>query len=204
MRKRGESLKLIAVTNDRLPDHRLADVLLAIQPSVDAVILREKSKTDREMIRLIDHLVESGFERQKLIVHGRADIALACGIERVQLPGHGIPPALIRNKISGLSLGKSVHSYNEAISASEDGVDWVLYGHLFDTRSKEGLPARGTAELSKIIADLPIPTYAIGGIQPSHLKELDRLGVAGVAIMSSIFDSDQPGQAIRKYRRELE
>ncbi|MFS0577468.1 thiamine phosphate synthase [Sporosarcina sp. 179-K 3D1 HS] len=197
-------MKLIAVTNDRLPVHELADVLLAIQHSVDAVILREKSKSAQELVQLIEHMDNSGFDRRKLIVHGRMDIALVCGIERVQIPGHGIPSPLLKSRFPQISFGKSVHSTKEAIVASQEGVDWVLYGHLYDTRSKEGLPARGTAELKEIVTALSIPVYAIGGIQPSHLPELARSGVAGVAIMSSIFDSDHPLQAVREYRRELE
>lgn len=196
-------MNLIAVTNDRLPSSDLADILLSIHSSVDGVILRERSKTDRDVIELIHHLIESGFPREKLIIHRRADIAIICGLHRVQLPGHGIPPSLIKNSFPQISFGKSIHSHEEAMKALEDGADWVLYGHLYNTHSKAGVPGRGTTELRAILDALTIPVYAIGGIQPAHIPELAQLGVAGAAIMSSIFDSPNPLEAIRRYQVEL-
>jgi thiazole tautomerase (transcriptional regulator TenI) len=189
-------VKLIAVTDDRLSIHKLADTLLAIEPYIDAVILREKSKTDREVYELIRMLELGGFDRTKIIVHGRADLASITTIQRVQLPGHGLPLPLLKDHFPALSFGKSVHSYEEAKTAMSEGADWVLYGHLYETGSKASLQPRGTDELHKIISALTIPVYAIGGIKPSHIEDL---AVAGVAVMSSIFGSDCAITAAKSY-----
>jgi thiazole tautomerase (transcriptional regulator TenI) len=189
-------VKLIAVTDDRLSIHKLVEELLAIEPYIDAVILREKSKTDREVCELIQELKLGGFDQTKIIVHGHADLASLTNIHKVQLPGHGLPLPLLKDHFPALSFGKSVHSYEEAKTAMSEGADWVLYGHLYETGSKALLPPRGTDELNKIISALAIPVYAIGGIKPSHIESLD---VAGVAVMSSIFGSDSPITAAKSY-----
>ena len=189
-------MKLIAVTDDRLSIHKLVETLLAIEPYIDAVILREKSKTDSEVFELIQKLELAGFDQTKIIVHGRADLASLTNIHKVQLPGHGLPLPLLKDHFPSLSFGKSVHSYDEAKTAMSEGADWVLYGHLYETGSKAGLPPRGTDELNKIISALAIPVYAIGGIKPSHIEDL---GVAGVAVMSSIFGSDSVITAAKSY-----
>ena len=43
-------MKIIAVTDDKMETSQLLDTLLSIESSIDAVILREKSKTDSEVI----------------------------------------------------------------------------------------------------------------------------------------------------------
>ena len=196
-------MKLIAVTNDKMSTVELAETIIATEPYIDAVILREKMKTDIEVINLIQKLVGSGVNQSKLIVHGRADIATLCGINKVQLPGHGAPLPLIKEHFPDLSFGRSVHSYDEAEIAVKAGASWLLYGHLFETNSKEGLPPRGTEELSRIIESVAVPVYAIGGINPKHLSELQLAGVSGVAIMSSIFGSDDSVNAVKAYKEAL-
>ncbi len=193
-------MKIIAVTDDKMETSQLLDTLLSIESSIDAVILREKSKTDSEVIALIQQLIESGFDSTKLIVHGRTNVASIAGIKKVQLPGYGVPLTLLKKQFPAISFGRSVHSFDEAETAYKAGADWVLYGHLFATSSKEGLPPRGTDELFQIVESLPIPVYAIGGIQPHHLPQLNQGGVAGVAVMSSIFGSDNPEIAATAYK----
>lgn len=189
-------MKLIAVTDDRLSIHKLAETLLAIEPYIDAVILREKSKTDSEVFELIQKLKLDGFDQTKIIVHGRADLASLTNIHKVQLPGHGLPLPLLIKHFPSLSFGRSVHSFEEAETAVIEGAEWVLYGHLYETGSKADLPPRGLEELHKISASLAVPVYAIGGIKPSHIEDLR---VAGVAVMSSIFGSDSPTTAAKDY-----
>jgi len=185
-------MKVIAVTDDQMEHNQLLNTLLSIESAIDAVILREKSKMDSEIIALIQQLIESGFDSTKIIVHRRTNVALITGIKKVQLPGYGVPLKLLKKQFPAISFGRSVHSFGEAETAYKAGADWVLYGHLFATSSKVGLPPRGTDELFQIVESLPIPVYAIGGIQPHHLPQLKQGGVVGIAVMSSIFSSDNP------------
>jgi len=193
-------MKIIAVTDDKLEHSHLLNTLLALEASIDAVILREKSKIDSEIIALIQQLVESGFDSTKIIVHGRTNVASIAGIKKVQLPGYDVSLTLLKKQFPSISFGRSAHSLGEAETAYKAGADWILYGHLFETSSKVGLPPRGTDELFQIVESLPIPVYAIGGIQPHHLPKLNQGGVAGVAVMSSIFGSDNPEVAMTAYK----
>ena len=58
-----------------------------------------------------------------LIVNDRADVAAATGARGVQLASHsmGIADAL---KVSGLPVGASIHSVEEAIDAEQSGASW--------------------------------------------------------------------------------
>ncbi|AOV06581.1 thiamine phosphate synthase [Sporosarcina ureilytica] len=191
-------MKLIVVTNDRMPIDELIHTLLSIEPYIDAVILREKSKTDTEILKLIQKLKAVNFNVKKMIVHGNPTIASSEQIDKVQLPGGLSLPDLLR-KYPALSFGKSIHSLEDAIAAEADGAETVLYGHLFKTNSKPGLQPRGTDDLRHIVSSLTIPVYAIGGILPSHIEQLREVGIAGVAVMSTIFESDHPKNIAKEY-----
>ena len=193
-------MELMAVTNDQMTTAQLLETLLTIEADIDAVILREKSKTAAEMMDLIQKLNEAEFDQSKIIIHGRADMAVLTGISKVQLPGHGLPLAQVKKHFPDIAFGRSVHSFEEAEAAYQAGADWLLYGHIFTTSSKEGLPPRGTTELMQIATQLPIPVYAIGGIKPEHLPSLQQAGVSGIAVMSAIFNSGEPTTAIAAYK----
>ncbi len=192
-------MKLIAVTNDTMQPQQLAATLLAIEPYIDAVIVREKTKVDATLLGLLQTILARGFDSEKIIVHGRVDIATVANIQKVQLPSHGIPLTLAKEQFPHLSFGRSIHSHRGAETAVHEGADWLLYGHLFPTDSKQGLPPRGTEELYRITTSLPVPVYAIGGIQVKHIQALRKAKVAGLAVMSSIFTSDNPKEAAQAY-----
>lgn len=192
-------MKIIAVTTDRMPIPNLIQTLVAIEPYVDAVILREKSKTDADLLALIQAIRETGFDIKKITIHGNPALASAEHIQNVQLPGLSPPLSNLRGQFPMLSFGKSVHSFEEAKLAATEGASSILYGHLFNTYSKAGLPPRGTDELRQIASSLEIPVYAVGGIKPSHIRQLRSLNIAGVAVMSSIFNSINPKEVAKSY-----
>lgn len=192
-------MKLIVVTNDQLPVRQLTEVLLAIEPYVDAVILREKSKTEKDLANLLARLKESLFPIRKIIVHANPALAHTHDVPTVQLPGNGPSPNVLKKTFPNLSFGKSVHSLEEAKQAAKEGSQSVLYGHIFPTDSKKGVPPRGIVELEKIVQSVDIPVYAIGGIEPQHIPLLRNINVSGIAILSPVFNHPDPAFIAKKY-----
>ncbi|PIC67519.1 thiamine phosphate synthase [Sporosarcina sp. P16a] len=193
-------MKLLGVTDDRLSLDELTLHLQQTIPFLDAMILREKSKTDEQLIDVISRLANSGFPLEKLIIHARPYVASKLNLSNVQLPGYGMSVRDARRKFPELTFGCSIHSIEEAKKATTEGADWLLYGHVFETKSKPGLPARGTDELFSIAKYSSIPVYAIGGIQPHHLPDLQRNNVAGAAVLSpmrslNVLQSYRKGEA---------
>ncbi len=124
------------------------------------------------------------------------DVALVAEIVNIHLPGHGLPVQKVREKFPFLRIGCSVHSIAEASQAEGSGVDYVLYGHVFETTSKPGLAPRGVKELEEIKAKLTIPVYAIGGITPDRVIDIN---ANGIAVMSGIFSAENPKEAAMHY-----
>ncbi|WP_017812439.1 thiamine phosphate synthase [Paenibacillus shenyangensis] len=100
-------------------------------------------------------------------------------------------------------LGRSVHSIAQAVQAEREGMDYLFYGHIYETASKPGVAARGLEQLKQICAAVDIPVIAIGGIQPHHAEELISAGAAGIAVMSGIFAAEHPAQQVAAYKAAL-
>ncbi len=197
--KGGEDeLKLLAVTNDFLSVPKLARSILEISNYVDYVHIREKSKSISD-IRSLLSLLEGKIDRKKLVIHDLLNLALLYEIPSIHLSSIGLPVKKVREENPALRIGRSVHSLEEAKQAELDGADYVLYGHLFETNSKKGMPPRGLAELTMIKSVLDIPVYGIGGISPNHLKAIRETDIDGVAVMSGIFSAQSPIEAAAIY-----
>ncbi|GIN56268.1 thiamine phosphate synthase [Lederbergia ruris] len=192
-------MKRLVVTNDCLDVNTLAQHMIEMDPYVDFFIIRERSKTVREQIRLLEHVIAAGVQREKLVVNDRVDVAVVMDIPKVQLPGHGLDVQEVKNNFPHLQIGKSIHSEQEAFEASHSAADWLLYGHVFPTNCKPGVPARGVQTLKAITDQVPIDVYAIGGIKPEHLQTLAKLGIKGFAVMSTIFEAHEPARMAEQY-----
>ncbi|MEK4299435.1 thiamine phosphate synthase [Oceanobacillus sp. FSL W8-0428] len=179
-------------------------IIKRIHRDIDFLHIREKKKTAKEIMEIIEALESIEFPLAKVIVNDRADIAVMKQCAGVQLAHHSPSMPLVKKCFSALLTGKSVHSLLEAEQAQREGADYVLYGHLYPSRSKPGQQPRGLADLREITNVLSVPVYAIGGITPERTKEVMKAGAAGAAIMSGIWKADNPVQTVEAYREVLD
>ncbi|WP_332649930.1 thiamine phosphate synthase [Lysinibacillus sp. 54212] len=192
-------MKLMAVTDDSHTVVELAKKILQIQHNVDFIQIREKTKTVKEVIALLQHLDESGIDKEKLILNDRLDIALCCGIGAVHLPEKGLPVQKVKELYPYIKVGKSVHDYEGAQEAERQGADYVLYGHCFETNSKKGMAPNGLAPILEMKKSLAIPVFAIGGINVDRVQELQHIQADGIAVMSGIFSAENPFTAASQF-----
>lgn len=192
-------MKLMAVTNDLYSVRELASKIIHIKGKIDFVQIREKGKTVKEIITLLQYLEEGGVEKEKIILNDRLDIALLMDIPTVHLPETGLPANRVKELFPHIRLGRSVHSYEGAIEAEAEGADYVLYGHCFKTNSKKGKEPNGTAPILSMKKTLSIPVYAIGGITLDKVPALRELKTDGIAVMSGIFSAENPLLAAKQF-----
>ena len=87
--------------------------------------------------------------KTKVLVNGRLDIALIAGIDGVHLPGDGLPAAQVRPHVR--TLGVSCHSIEEAIQAERDGVDYIIFGPVFETPGKTAVGIDALRRVVKLL-----------------------------------------------------
>ena len=159
----------------------------ALEWGVDFIQIREQDLTDRALYELTRRVVSlSGATKCRILVNGRADIALAAGAHGVHLPSTGIRISDVRPWLpNDFYIGVSVHSMREIRIACAEGADYILVGHLFPTRSKEGYgPPLGLKFLKKACSSVPTPIFGLGGVRPEFVGSVLEAGAAGVAGIS--------------------
>ncbi|NEZ00908.1 thiazole tautomerase TenI [Heyndrickxia shackletonii] len=181
----------------------MVQIVGEIHPYIDAFHIREKKKSARELIEIVNQLNANGVPLEKIIINDRIDVAMVARVKGVQLAYHSLDISAVRRVFPSLRLGCSVHSLNEALYAEKFGADYVLFGHIFSTQSKPDVEPRGLEKLREVTTKVTIPVISIGGIDFKHVKKVLKTGVQGVAVMSGVMLADNPLQAVKEYSFQL-
>jgi len=179
----------------RLPANALvACARKAIHWGVDFIQIREKDLDDGALFRLTCRILELAREtRCRVLVNGRADIALAAGAHGVHLPSTGLRASDVRAWVpQNFLVGVSVHTMPEMRRACAQGADYLLVGHIFPTDSKLGYgPALGLPYLEKACSSAALPVLGLGGVKPDRIQSVLDTGAAGIASVSLFQDKAQ-------------
>ena len=104
------------------------------------------------------------------------------------LAGEVVPPV----------IGKSTHSFEQAVAAEAEGADYIGFGPLFATPTKPGRPAIGLGEIRRVHEVVRIPIFCIGGIKLENLEAVLAAGARRVVIVSEmLLAEDVAGYAQR-------
>jgi thiamine-phosphate pyrophosphorylase len=88
--------------------------------------------------------------------------------------------------------------------ADENSIDYISFCSVFPSatsNSCELVKFETIREARKIIS---IPVFLAGGIKPGNMHELKSLSFDGVAVISGIMNSDEPGTSVRSYIEKLD
>jgi thiamine-phosphate pyrophosphorylase len=168
-----------------------------IRGGAGMIQLREKSAEDKEFIEYASkvHEITSG-AGVLLVVNDRADIARAVSADGVHVGQEDLDAKSARGIVGeDCVVGVSTHSEAEISAACASGADYIGFGPVFETRTKERQPVpsgalRNSVELSSV------PVYAIGGIGPENIAEVVLAGVKCVAVCASAASADNPASAV--------
>jgi len=92
-------------------------------------------------------------------------------------------------------IGVSAHSLDEAVRAEADGADYIGFGAMYPTRSKEVIHLPGPGRLAELQGKLNIPIVAIGGITRDNVATVIDAGADAVAVISAILSAPDPAMA---------
>ncbi|WP_404452049.1 thiazole tautomerase TenI [Virgibacillus necropolis] len=196
--------ELNVISTGRQPLDTLVRRAEKIHPYIDAIHIREKTWTANEMVIAIEMLRSKGVPRKKIVVNDRVDVAHVMNIRGVQLAHHSIAVERVRNAYNHLEIGCSVHDSRGAIAAEKNGADRLIFGHVFDTHSKPGLPPKGMECMKEIVSNVSIPVIAIGGITPDNAADVIAAGASGIAVLSGVMLADDEVKAVTNYRDAIQ
>ncbi len=180
-----DGICFITDSNCGVPAYEAA--FTALKAGIRFIQFRQKEGTRRE-------IYEEAWKFRKLtryfnavlIVNDHADIALAVDADGVHLGQEDLPLREARRIMGKKIVGISTHNPEQAREAVEGGADYIGFGPVFRTDTKDAGEPKGVDSLRLIKQTADIPVIAIGGINIENIESVMDAGADGVAVASAI------------------
>jgi thiamine-phosphate pyrophosphorylase len=139
------------------------------------------------------------------IVNDDIELALEIHADGVHIGQEDESVKAVREKIGALTLGVSVHTIEEAVSAIREGADYFGIGPIFPTTTKvDAKPSQGTRLIETLRKkDITIPIVGIGGITSENVRSVVEAGADGVSVITAISHAESPMEAARALRKNV-
>ncbi len=179
----------------------------ALEGGVTCLQLREKMLAGDELLKealAIRKITEE--YHVPLIIDDRVETALECGADGVHIGPKDMEADKAR-KLLGKEriLGVTARSIEQAVKAQECGADYLGSGAAFATQTKKDAVPMTEETMKAICRSVKIPVVAIGGITCENMEQLSGRGIAGIAVVSSLFAvEDIYAQAVKLRKRAEE
>lgn len=196
--------RLYLVTDRHQTANRSLSLVLsqALEAGTRMIQLREKDLETRELCQLAEHLIPLfTSHRAYWLINDRVDLVIALEADGVHLRADSLPISVARGILgSDRLIGVSTHSMEDLKVAESEGADFAVLGPIYETPSKRkyGSPL-GMKTAAQACRASRIPVFAIGGITPERVVELRDSGFYGVAVISSVFQSENIQETIHRF-----
>ncbi len=201
--KRVAGLHVIVGTTSEARMLELA--CMAKEEGASVVQFRNKTASDEQFLctalRLRNVLNDVTF-----IVNDRVHVGREAGADGVHLGQQDVPIGEARALLGAEAIiGVSTSTVAEALEAERTGANYLGFGHMFPTASKEkvSLP-RTKEELHSAVVAVSIPVIAIGGITEANFGTIAMPGLGGMAVIRAISESPNPQATIRNLVKMIE
>jgi len=172
-----------------------------LQGGAKLIQLRAKELTSAEFFNVAKEAFRLAHDAGViLIINDRADIALACNADGVHLGQEDLPLNVAR-KILGKEklIGVSTHDLSQAREAERDGANYIGFGPIFGTATKEtGYSPRGLDMLREIRKAVKLPVVAIGGINEGNVVDVWKAGADSAAIISDLMGANDAAAKVKR------
>jgi len=139
------------------------------------------------------------------IVNDHPDITLAVEADGVHLGQDDLPAEEARRLLGNDRIvGVSTHSAEQARAAQAAAADYIGFGPLFPTSTKDAGPLQGIENLRNIRTAVSLPVIAIGGITSDNVSEVLAAGADGVAVISAVLSAPDVRGAAREMVGRIE
>lgn len=140
-----------------------------------------------------------------LIINDRPDLVLLADADGIHLGAEDLPVPVARRILGPKKkIGATAHCLREAEQAEQQGADYVGFGAVFATGSKEGVPVAGLGAVAEAVSRVDIPVIGIGGISRLNITDVFEAGAAGVAVLSAVGEAADPASAARELLAGIE
>ena len=181
------------------------------ESGVELLQYRNKHATSRELFDAsqsisakLSRLGRPGAYEPRFIVNDRADIALLVKAKGVHVGQQDLSVEEARTVVGRSGwVGVSTHSLAQLDAADKTPADYIAFGPIFATNSKENPdPVVGLELLREARQRTRKPLVAIGGITLERAADTFRAGADSLAVLRDLIVSEDPAARARLFLRE--
>ncbi len=180
---------------------------MAVKGGADTIQFRQKAGATREMIETVRQLKQLCLGSSvTLIVNDRVDVAIAAEADGVHLGQDDFPIPLARKMLGeNRIIGGSATTLEDAQKCLAEGADYIGFGPVYPTTSKEDAdPVTGIRLLKQTVEAISLPIIAIGGISAENAPEVMQTGATGIAVISAVCCQEDPEKATRALHKAIQ
>ena len=189
----------LVMTNPLVGYARCAEA--AVKAGVRIIQLRMKHADRADILREAKEVRRATLGTDTLfIVNDDPSIAAEAEADGVHVGQDDMPVVEVRRLFPSLKIvGLSTHNLAQAHEAIPQNPDYIGVGPVYATPTKDiPDPTLGLATMADMIASVPFPAVAIGGIDEMRLPDVIAAGARNFAVVRAVCRSDDPYSAIRR------
>jgi thiamine-phosphate pyrophosphorylase len=215
-------MRLVVISPPTLANPNELQVLNGLlRTDVSTYHLRKPGCTPENMEACISAIEPS--LRSKVVVHQHHSLATKYGLKvcsrscaapvssSILCPNHALwtrqgihypewmrPPGPLPDTLCSQST--SFHSLADLACRDWGGLDYAFLSPIYDSISKEGYASAGfdQQQLRLALGACAVPIVALGGITKGRITEARDLGFAGVAVLGTVWQAEDPIAAARE------
>ena len=199
--------KLYLVTNsDKYSEEEfLKRIEDALKGGVDIIQLREKEKTDREILDL-------GYKVKKLtdtyniplIIDDKPHLAWELGVG-CHLGDDDMSIKSARKLLGEKAIiGATAKSLDKARQAKNEGATYLGVGAIYETKTHVKTKITPVKVLTEIKENVDIDVYAIGGLNKDNLDILNNSKADGICVVRAIMDASDVYKASKTLKELIQ
>ncbi|MBN1970000.1 MAG: thiamine phosphate synthase [Candidatus Delongbacteria bacterium] len=168
------------------------EFVLFLAEKFEFIQLRLKNKSVKEVVKTVEK-IKLVAPNLKIIINDYIEVCILFDLLGVHLGQDDLPIEYARKLLGdGKLIGISTHTLEQAVKAEKEGADYIGFGPIFDTNTKDtGYSSRGIEMLKKVTDTVEIPVVAIGGINYNNIDLLKHTGIHSVAVINAISKKDK-------------
>lgn len=199
--------KLYLVTNSDKYDEEefLQRIEDALKGGVDILQLREKEKTDFEILNLGKKVKKICDEYKiPLLIDDKPHLAWALGCG-VHVGADDFPIYLCRKLLGEKALiGATAKSVEAAKKAQEEGANYLGVGAIFETKTHVKTKRTSVETFKEIKKSVDIDVYAIGGLNIDNVDILKNSKSDGICVVRAIMDAEDVYQTSLDLKKKIQ
>lgn len=196
-------MKVVAITSSGKSENEVKRIIALFDNGLEVLHLRKPKLSTKEIEAIIKRIPNRYHNR--IMIHGRYHLAKKYKLRGIHLRrkhrNNKLSSVYLRLRLrlfnSNLKMSTTFHSL-QSLRENKTRYDYVFLSNVFNSTSRFNLEDSGMKLLQNVISKSNQNVYAIGGVDDSHIRFINKANFTGAGLSSNLFKQKQESAAIKE------